>query len=172
MSSTPSPPLVPALLFLIGLGACWRLNPLGVPIQFDNQVYYYIAERAASGIPPHVSEFDPKNALSMLMTAAAIRIGRGVGVDDLLAARALSIAVTAAVLPLLWTATRRLGGNRWMAAVAVAVPLLFVDYLSLAVAGARPKVFLVFFEALWMLAAVAGRPILLGVATGCCFLTW
>lgn len=160
------------LLFLLGLATCWRLNPLGASIQADNQIYFYISERAASGIPPHISEFDPKNALSMLLTALAMRVGRVFGADDLLAARALSITVAAAALPLVWMATRRLGANRWMAATAALTPLLCFDFFSLAVAGARPKVFLVFFELLWMLAATTGRPVLLGIATGCCFLVW
>jgi len=159
-------------LFVLGLAACWRLNPLRSPIVADNQIYFYIAERAASGIPPHISEFDPKNALSMFLTALAIRLGRWAGADDLLAARALSIAVAAAALPLLWTAMRRLGGSRRMAWTASAVPLLFHDFLLLAVGGARPKVFLVFFELLWLIAAASGRTWLLGAASACCFLVW
>ncbi|MFN2376652.1 MAG: hypothetical protein ABR538_08950 [Candidatus Binatia bacterium] len=159
-------------LFVVGLAACWRFDPLGALIPSDNQIYFYIAERAASGIPPHVSQFDPKNALSMLLTALAIAFGRAVGADDLMAARALAIFVTAAVPPLLYLVTRRLGGSSTMAWTAAAVPLLFPDYLMLAVGGARPKVFLVFFELLWVLAAASGRPLLLGVATGLCFLVW
>lgn len=159
-------------LFLLGLAACWRFDPPGALIPSDNQIYFYIAERAASGIPPHVSQFDPKNALSMLLTALAIACGRMIGADDLMAARALAVLVTAAVPPLLYLVTRRLGGTSLMAWAAAAVPLLFPDYLMLAVGGARPKVFLVFFEVLWVLAAVAGRPLVLGLATGLCFLVW
>src|SRR5205085_4969515 len=64
----------PVFFFLFTVTACWKLNPLRAPILQDDQVYYFISERAASGIAPHLSEFDPKNALSMMVTAVFIWI--------------------------------------------------------------------------------------------------
>ncbi|HYB98913.1 MAG TPA: hypothetical protein VEC57_07215 [Candidatus Limnocylindrales bacterium] len=163
---------VAATFVLAAAVTFWKLNPADMPVIVDTQVYFFIAERAASGVPPHISEFDPKNALSMLLTAAAIRLGRIVGADDLMSARALSMAVTAAAFPMLWLCAWRLFASRLAAFVAPMVLLLFTDYLSLAVAGSRPKVVLVFFLIAWMLAMTTRRPLLIGALASTCFLTW
>lgn len=159
-------------LFLLALVAMWRLDPSRTGLLWDAQVYYFISERVASGIPPHVSEFDPKNALSMLLSGMAIRMGRVFGADDLLVARLLSIVGTAAVFPLLGAVVRRLGGTRGMARCAALLPLVFPEFLFLAVVGANPKIFLMFFETLWMLAATFEAPLALGILSAACFLTW
>ncbi|HYC55557.1 MAG TPA: hypothetical protein VEL28_11550 [Candidatus Binatia bacterium] len=152
--------------------ACWRMNPRQMPMIVDTQVYFYIAERAASGIAPHVSEFDPKNALSMLLTGAAMWLGRHFGGDDVMAARTVSIAVTCAVMPMLWLCAWRMFASRLAACAAPAVMLYFSDYLTLAATGSRPKIFLVFFLAAWLLATTARRPLLIGALAGACFLVW
>ncbi|HXC49322.1 MAG TPA: hypothetical protein VN634_00440 [Candidatus Limnocylindrales bacterium] len=162
----------PVFFFAIGILACWKLNPGRAPIQQDDQVYFYISERAASGIAPHISEFDPKNALSMMVNAVFIWFGRHIGADDLMAARTASILAVGFCSALLWICARRIGGTRAMAHMAAVFPLLFVDFLTLAVAGAQPKIFLVLAILVWLYAATTRRPFFLGAAATCCFLVW
>ncbi|MFN2377191.1 MAG: hypothetical protein ABR538_11685, partial [Candidatus Binatia bacterium] len=78
----------------------WRLDALERPLRADNQLYFFMAERAASGVPPHVSHVDSKNQLGVLVTAAAIAGGRAVGADDVVASRVVSIAAAAAAVAL------------------------------------------------------------------------
>src|SRR5262245_17270267 len=87
---------LPALFFVVALPICalgYRVTR--TPIAIDNQTFFYMAERAASGVPPHVSVINHKQALAHLLSAAAIAAGRHFGIDDVYAARTLSIAVGA-----------------------------------------------------------------------------
>jgi len=138
----------------------------------DNQHYFFIAERAASGVPPHVSQLDPKNALSMLLTAAAIVGGRLVGIDDLLASRILSVAVGALAVALIGPLARRLTGSviaAWVASVAI---MALNRFLLMAAMGSQPKVFLVLFVVASLLWVSMRRPALAGFSAGAAFLCW
>lgn len=85
---------------LVAAATCWRLDPRHLPLTGDNQLYFFVAERAASGVPPHVSHVDPKHQLATLLTAGAITAGRAVGVDDVAAARIVSIAAASIAVAL------------------------------------------------------------------------
>jgi hypothetical protein len=142
------------------------------PILSDNQHYFFIAERAASGIPPHVSHFDPKNALSMLITAGAINVSRALGGDDLEASRVLSMLVAALAVALLWPLARKLTGSAVAALIACTGMLSLNRFMFMAIMGSQPKVFLVFFVVLSMYALASGRHGWAGVAASAAFLCW
>ena len=92
MATSRAARLFGLLAFLLGVVACLTRDPADLPLTLDNQQYFFIAERAASGVPPHVSLFDSKHQAGMLLSAAAIRVGRGLGLGDVHAARVASIA--------------------------------------------------------------------------------
>lgn len=138
----------------------------------DNQHYFFIAERAASGIPPHVSHFDPKNALGMLITAAAIRAGSLAGVDELLASRIVSVIAGGLAVALIGPLTRRLTASTiaaWVASVAMFSSWRFV---VMAAMGSQPKVFLVLFVVASLFLTSLRRWVLAGLAAGAAFLCW
>ena len=143
-----------------------------MPLLSDNQHYFFIAERAASGVPPHVSQFDPKNALGMLIPAAAIRAGRLLGVDDLLASRIVSVAAGALAVALVWPLTRRVTGSRTAAWIASAAMLSLNRFLLLAAMGSQPKIFLVLFVVASLLLVSTRRWGLGGLMAGAAFLCW
>lgn len=161
-----------AVALLVGVAACYRYDLAELPIVLDNQTYFTIAERAASGVAPHVSQFDPKNALSMLLTAAAMAVGRLFGADDVYAARAAGVLATGLTFSLVWLAARRLWQSRTAAWGAVVSLLVFHGFTYLGAMGSRPKVFLAMFEALALFAAAERRFALLGVAAAASYLCW
>src|SRR5262245_35580044 len=89
-ASRPGIAVLGVVLAAITLLQCWRYEPLSRPITVDDQVYFYISERAAAGVPPHVSLVDHKHQLTALLSAAAMSAGRPLGIDDVIAARVLS----------------------------------------------------------------------------------
>lgn len=152
---------------------CVKLfNAWTMPILVDNQHYFYIAERAASGIPPHISNFDPKNHLSTLMTALAMVIGRWFGALDAYSARVLSLAVTAGTVALTWLVTRRLTRSMLAAHMAALTHMAFGEFLYHGSMGAQPKVFLAFFLLASILALTYRRPFLTGAFASMAFLCW
>jgi hypothetical protein len=162
-----------AVAFALAWGAQCARRPLELPFTLDNQHYYFVAERAASGVPPHVSHFDSKNALSMLISAAAIRSGRALGVPDALAARAVSMLAVALAAAGLWALARAAAGGDALAAwLAVLVLLSHGGFLLMGAMGARPKVFLVPFAVATGLAVSSRRPLWAGAAAAAAFLCW
>jgi hypothetical protein len=160
-----------AAAFAVVLAAQWARDPATLPLTLDNQHYYFVAERAASGVPPHLSHFDSKHELSMVLTAAAIRAGRALGVSDVPAARAASMVALALAAAALWALARDLSGDALAAWLALGVLLAFDGLLVMGAMGAQPKVFLVLFAAclgLWL----ERRPCLAGSAAAAAFLCW
>ena len=167
------PPWAHALVAaLLAWAAQAQRGPGTLPLTLDNQHYYFVAERAASGVPPHLSHFDSKHALSMLVTGAAIRAGRALGVGDVPASRAVSMLAVALAAALLWALTFELTGHLLAAWLAVLVLLAFDGFLFMGAMGSRPKVFLVPFAAGTGLAVARGRPFVAGLAGSGAFLCW
>ncbi len=153
------------LVLCLGRGA-WDL-----PLTSDNQHYFFIAERAAAGVPPHVSQFDPKHQISGLLGAGAIRVLRPWGLDDVRATRVLSLVATAGAVGLAALAGQWLAG----AAAGHIAALVMVGgpgFLFQGSMGCRPKIFLAFFALAAALAVCRRRPALAGVAAACGFLSW
>lgn len=138
----------------------------------DNQHYFFIAERAASGVPPHVSHFDPKNALGMLITAVAIGAGRLAGVDELLASRIVSVIAGGLAVALIGPLTRRLTASNIAAWVASVAMFSLWRFVLMAAMGSQPKVFLVFFVVASLFLTSLRRWALAGLAAGAAFLCW
>lgn len=158
--------------FLLGVAACWWRDPASLPFTLDNRHYYFVAERAASGVPPHVSHFDSKHQLGALVSALGIRAARALGADDVAGARVASILVAAGAVALAFAAGRAVGASRLAGHVAALVVLGDEGFLTMAAMGARPKVFLVGFELAVTLALARRRPATAGTAAALAFLCW
>ena len=158
---------------LVAVAACWRLDPVHRPLTGDNQLYFYLAERAASGVPPHVSHVDTKNQLGVLVTSTAIAAGRRLGVDDVLASRIVSIAFTAMSVALAAELATLLAGSAAAGHVAALALLAARGFAEHSAAGNNVKIFLVTFVLLAHVAMARGRRRgLAGLAAGAAFLCW
>ena len=138
----------------------------------DNRHYFFIAERVAAGVPPHVSAFDPKATLSLLMTGAAIALGDLARLDPVWSSRAISIAVYAAATSLLGILALRMTRNCGVAALAMIFFLAFGYLASSAAVGSRPKVFIPAFMIASILFLQEGRTTLSAFFAGFVFLIW
>jgi hypothetical protein len=152
------------------------------PLVADNQIYFFLAERAASGVPPHVSMVDPKNDLAVLLTAAAMRVGRLAGIDDVATSRAVSLVFFAAAIALAAELAATLTGSAAAGHVAALALLSVRGLAEHAAVGSNVKVFLVAFVLLAHLAAAHGSrrakgrsescDLLAGLAAGAAFAVW
>jgi hypothetical protein len=68
-----------AVLFGLALWLLRLYEPFDRPITIDNQLYFYVAERVAAGVPPHLSLVDHKHALSAMLSGWAMWPGRVFG---------------------------------------------------------------------------------------------
>ncbi len=163
--------LAAILCFSLFVSVVW-FSSGDIPLLADNQHYFFIAERAAAGVPPHVSQFDPKNALGMLVTAAAMRTGRLVGVDDITASRIVSVGAGAFAVALVWPLARRITGSRTAAWTAFVGMMSLERFVIMSAMGSQPKIFLVAFLEASMLALSHGRVLTAGATAAAAFLCW
>src|SRR5688500_3553860 len=91
-----------AALFAAGLYQAYTHYPAQVGLVGDDQLYFFVAERAASGVPPHLSLVDHKHQLTALLSAIPMRIGRSFGADDVVAGRVASMLAAAGTVVLLF----------------------------------------------------------------------
>ena len=157
-----------ALAVAVGIG----YDAPHMPILSDNQHYFYMAERAASGVSPYTSHFDGKPALSMLLTGAAIALGRPLGVPDMASARVLSLLCLALSAWVAWLVTHRLTRSWKASLLALLSTYAFSGYVYMAAMGSRPKVFLLLFMWLTLYVAVQERPFWAGLCASLAFLCW
>ncbi len=162
-----------AVFFVLAVAATLARGPWDTPLLIDNQHYFYMAERAASGVSPHDAHFDPKTTLSLLISAAAIKTGRLLGIGtDLDAARAISVVFAGLSASLVWLCAWLLTRSR-IAAHSAAITIIGTPlFLSMALMGARPKVFMVPFLVAPVIATVKRRPFWSGFFSACAFLCW
>ncbi len=172
VSSSRAPAFFILLCFLLGVVACWTRDTADLPLSLDNQHYFFIAERAAAGVPPHVSHFDPKHALSLLMTAASIHGGRFIGLDDVRASRIISVIMAGTAVAAVWALCYQISSGYLCAHLGALVILHFGQFFNMAAMGSRPKVFIVAFMLLTVLAVARNRPFWAGVTGAAAFLCW
>jgi hypothetical protein len=159
-------------LFLAGIHQGWTFRPWDRAVIADDQLYFYVAERAASGVAPHASLVDHKHQLSGLVSGAAMAVGRLFGADDVQAARVPSIVFAAAVVPLLTMLAAALTGSFAAGLVAGACALTFRMFFIEAATGFRPQLFMTFFAVAALVVHSRGRLAAAGGLAACAFLCW
>ena len=60
----------------------------------DEGIYVYSGQQMADGVPPYVSVFDHKGPLSPMLCGFAVAFGRSIGMDDILACRAIFFGIS------------------------------------------------------------------------------
>ena len=164
---------LPAALFALTVAVCvWVYQPRLAPITLDNQTFFYIAERAASGVPPHLSVVNHKQALSHLLSGAAIYVGRIYGADDVMAGRALSIFACAALVALTAVLGKLLTRSTNVAAFAGLLMLVYMQLLRQAVMGFRPHLYATLFMVAALVAYARNRERTAGACATAAFLCW
>lgn len=165
-------PVRVVLWFGAAILVCLLYDPATLGFMGDNRGQFYMAERVASGVPVHASSISAKTSLSFLLSGGAIRLGRLVGLPDFASGRILSIGAVSACVALAWLVCRRRGRSVWAADVAALTVLSLSAFMYTGVMGFRPKVFLVLFLFLTILAFARDRPFATGACAALAFLCW
>lgn len=152
--------------------ACLAAGAWTRPVTGDNQVYFFVAERAAAGVPPHVSLVDSKSQLSSLLVAAGMVVGRKVGLDDVRSGRVVSIACAGAAVALIAELGLVVSGVQAGAHLAALALLTSRGFVKHAAIGTNPKIFLITFVVLAHLLCVRRRWGAAGLAACAAFLCW
>ncbi|HYC00637.1 MAG TPA: hypothetical protein VEC57_15995 [Candidatus Limnocylindrales bacterium] len=152
--------------------ACLRHQLMERRIDDDNRLYFYLAERAASGVAPHVSAPDVKTQLGTLTFAASIAAGRMLGADDVIAGRLGSTVTLALAAVAVAALVLEITGSALAAALAVLALLTANGVLYHTAVGFNPKIPLMAALAWAHLFFLRGRFGLAGAAAAAAVLCW
>ncbi|MCP4903267.1 MAG: hypothetical protein GY906_40415, partial [bacterium] len=164
-------------LFLLGVVASVAstlilFSPSEHPITSDNQIFFYRAERCASGRPPHTSIVDPRNSLPDLLTASAMVGGRRIGVSDLSASRLVSLSCHVLTAGLIAVFAFTISGSIRAGVLSVVIFLSLFATSRDAVVGNQTKAFVLLFLVAALLMYCRYRPFWAGVFSACSVLSW
>ena len=162
-----------ALFAAAAILACLVFQPWSIRfVSRDSTFYFYLAERTASGVAPHLSAFSPQNALSVLIQGATIYLGSWFGIGLVASSRILSVLMFGATAASIGLFTYRITRHRLAAVLSVLAILSFTWLVLLAATSSQPKVILLAFIAFTMVAVDSRRSGWAGAAAAGAFLCY
>ena len=142
------------------------------PLDRDLGVFLYGGEQVAHGVPSYVGIFNSVGPLSDAVPGLVVYAGDHLGVDPIVAARAVYLALSAgccAVLYLLGRRTFRSRAAGFLAASVLAFAATFTEFAS---DGPREKTLMLLLLLLALVWLLDRRWFLAGIATAAATLTW
>ena len=123
------------------LVSAWVLSRHGFEAELvhDDGVNIYSGQQMLEGVAPYRSLFDHKSPLTSIVCAPAIALGDALGIDDVLAVRIVFLAISSAVVSLLFLLVEVLFRSRWQAVLTCTVFLGLWGFGVQAASGAFPK---------------------------------
>ncbi|HKP12892.1 MAG TPA: DolP-mannose mannosyltransferase [Blastocatellia bacterium] len=179
-SLTLPPPLVkltsePALLvmvFVFGAALMLFYRPFSQLEGGDSAIYDYIAQSILRGQVPYRDVVDIKGPASVYLSAAAVALGRLVGLHDVIAIRLFHVLMVG----LLAALTFRVGvvylRSRLIGVTAALLPFVSPAVAEMLIGGTQPKLPLVIFGLASLLLVAKDRPFWSGLCGMLACLCW
>jgi hypothetical protein len=150
----------------------YGLHGFDAGLSRDLGVFVYGGEQVAQGVPPYVGIFNTVGPLADAVPGLAIWTGRLLGLDPILSARALFLALSVASCVLVDVLARDVLVSRPAGLTAAATFLTFQDFIQLATGGPREKTTMVTFLVLTFLMVQRRRWLSAGIGTAVATLVW
>jgi hypothetical protein len=138
----------------------------------DTAIYDYLAQSILRGQMPYRDAVEMKSPGSVYLSAAAMLIGRLVGINDVIAVRLLCILLTGLFAAVLYLVAESYLQNRRAAIVAFLFPLMVPRFLEMLNSGTQPKSPMMIFGLLTLLCIRKDRPFAAGVCSMLSCICW
>lgn len=160
-----------AALCLLALGVFWQYDPANHRLEPDPSYMLYAGQQILRGKPPYVGVTIVKTPLTAILSAGAIAPGRGIGLNDIFAARAGFMVLGALLVGVVYLFGASLW-TRW-AGVFTALALIGSEMLGSTLAeGPAPKVLFVLFGVMALWLTRRRHYLWAGAAGALSFLSW
>lgn len=163
-------PLGPALA-VVG-GTVFVLRGFDAVLSRDLALYAYAGQQVADGVPPYVGVMNRSGPLAHLVPGAGAWVGDLLGMDDLLAMRALLLLVSVSVVWATYVLARETWSSRPVGAAAAMFVATMPAVVLYAVGGPRDKTTMMLLLTLALVAAVRSRWGWAGTCLALATLTW
>lgn len=160
------------LAFVLGVVVTLAYRPFSQPVKGDVGIYDYIAQSILRRQVPYRDVIDPKTPLSMYLSAAAMTVGRSIGVSDVAAVRWLNALMAGLLLAVNFLVAEAYLKSRLAGVIAALVPLLPENFALMMTKGTQPKLPMMLFGMLTLLFIAKERPFLSGFFSMLSCLCW
>ena len=150
----------------------FSLYGLGLPLERDNSIYLYSAQRLLEGVPPYLSIFDVKTPLTSFVNALLLLPSQIVFDEPLHGVRIGNMAIVTVTALLTYRLSTKMFNGKGTALFAPLAMLGFQGYTVMAAIGGRPKVLLLVFLLLALNFLWDRRWFAAGLASALCAFTW
>lgn len=158
--------------FLITVIVMFLYRKLSQPEGGDSAIWDYVAQCILRGQVPYRDVVEIKSPLSAYLSAAAMFIGKSIGIRDVIAVRLLNVVMAG----LLSTTTFLVGvtylRNRLAASIAFVIPLTPPHFTEWVLGGTEPKLPMILFGMLSLLLIAKRKPFWAGFFSMLSCLCW
>jgi hypothetical protein len=167
-----SPRKLALVAFLISVIVMVLYRPFSRAEGGDSAIYDYVAQAVLRGQLPYRDVVDIKTPISQFLSAAAILVGKGLGLRDILAIRALYVLLVGVLSVTTFLVANVYFRSRTASAIAFLIPLLREPIAAAFIGGTQPKLPMIIFGLLTLLMIARDRPFAAGVFSMLSCLCW
>lgn len=160
------------LACLIGIVVMILYRPFARAEVGDPTIYDYLAQAILRGQIPYRDVVDIKGPGAPYLSAAAIFVGRVVGLRDIFAIRALHVLMVGLLSAVTFQVASVYLRSRVAAVIAFLIPLLREPIAKAFIGGTQPKLPMMIFGLLTLLMIAKDRPFVAGVFSMLSCLCW
>jgi hypothetical protein len=158
--------------FLITVAMMIISRQIGRAEAGDSSIWDYVAQSILRGQIPYRDVVEIKLPGAAYMSAAAMAIGKWVGLRDLIAVRLLNVAMLGVLSAVTCQVARRYIGSRPVAIIAFLVPLTSARFLGSMTNGTEPRLGMILFGMVTLLLIAKQRPFFAGTASALSCICW
>ena len=160
------------VIFAFTLAIAFLFKPFQQPEQGDPSIYDYIAQSILRGHLPYRDAIDPKGPGSMYLSAAALIAGRFLRIPDIFAIRLLYILFWGSLSVATYLVAKAFLTDYLAALLAAFIPIFPLRFSEMMIVGTQPKLPMILFGLLALLAICKDRPFLAGLTSMLSCLCW
>jgi len=160
------------MAFVIGAAVVVMQRPFSKPEAGDPAIYDYIAQSILRGQIPYKDVVDIKGPGASYLSAVAMFTGKLMGIRDVIAVRMLNVLMVGLLSSLTFLVAQVYFRSRAAGLIAFMVPLMRYQFVEFMIEGTQPKLPMIIFGMLTLLAIARDKPFFAGVCSMLSCLCW
>jgi hypothetical protein len=158
--------------FVAGAAVMLAYSPLRQMEGGDSAVYDYMAQCIVRGQVPYRDVIDSKGPGSLYISALVMLIGKGAGLQDILAVRLFSVLLVGVLCAITYFVAEVYLRSRMAGIIAFSIPLVSEQFAEMMIAGTRPKLPMILLGMTTLLLVARDKPFWAGMCSMLSCLCW
>ena len=172
LAETANSTTLAIIAFLCGVAVMLAYRPWSQVEVGDPAVYDYIAQSILRGQLPYRDVVDIKGPGAAYLSAAAMALGKSVGLRDVIAVRLMHVVLAGLLSTVTYLVAQVYLRNRLLAVMAFLIPLMPEQFAIMLISGTQPKLPMILFGMTTLLLIARDRPFWAGICSMLSCLCW